>query len=68
MHIKLPDHVPAEAAEKLITVLAYTLRGEAINGSVDVYMDACHLKPTSRAAVLAAEAAVAVLVGQEAGT
>jgi len=72
MHIKLPDHVDAAAVEKLIAVLAYTLRGEAIDGSVAVYLDACNLQPTSRAALLAAEAAVAVLVaheiGQEVGT
>jgi len=62
MHIKLPNHIRAAAVEALVTALAKTIQGGLPNA-----MDSCELQPTRRAARLAAEAAVCVLLAHEIG-
>jgi len=62
MHIKLPEHIDEKAVEKLITAMARSIERRYI-----WQMDACNLQPTSRAARLAAEAAVCVLLAHEIG-
>jgi len=62
MHIKLPEHIDEKAIEKLITALA-----KRIADGLVVSMEACNLQPTTRAARLAAEAAVCVLLAHEIG-
>ncbi len=61
MRIKLPNHIKQQAVENLIEALAKTIEF----GSFE--MDQCELQPTSRAARLAAEAAVCVLLAHEIG-
>jgi len=62
MYIKLPEHIDEQAVEKLITAMARSIERRYI-----FQMDACNLLPTSRAARLAAEAAVCVLLAHEIG-
>ncbi len=62
MYIKLPDHIRASAIEVLVTALA-----KVIQDGVPDAMDSCELQPTRRAARLAAEAAVCVLLAHEIG-
>ena len=62
MYIKLPKHIEAAQVENLVTALA-----KAIQDWLTDSMEACNLQPTSRAARLAAEAAVCVLIAHEIG-
>lgn len=60
----LPEHVKEEAVEELIDELAnYLLQAPGLKPA----LEACELQPTTRAAGLAARAAVLVLVAHELG-
>jgi hypothetical protein len=62
MYIKLPSHIQESDVEKLIDRLDFLIRE-----LMDEELDACNLQPTTRAARLAAEAAVCVLLAHEIG-
>jgi hypothetical protein len=62
MHIKLPKHIDEKAVEDLINDLA-----NRIYANMKTFMEGCNLQPTTRAAKLAAEAAVCVLLAHEIG-
>jgi len=62
MHIKLPKHIDEQAVEKLIRDLA-----NRIYANMQTSLEGCNLQPTTRAAKLAAEAAVCVLLAHEIG-
>jgi len=67
MHIKLPDHITESNIEKLISSIAASLFYGNTEEPVGWALDACDLQPTTRAAHLAAEAAVCVLLAHEIG-
>jgi len=62
----LPEHVERPAADQLVAVIAEVLVYAGRVPITEAY-DLCNLQPTTRAAILAAQAAVAVLIAHEIG-
>jgi hypothetical protein len=64
--IALPEHVNTRAVDTLIETIAAALAYQSDPVITDA-LDKCNLQPTSRAVLLAAQAAVAVLLAHEIG-
>lgn len=64
--INLPAHIEQKAVDDLTATIAGVLAYES-DVPITLAYDACNLQPTSRAAMLAAQAAVAVLLAHEIG-
>ena len=64
--IVLPDNVNRAAADQLVAVIAAALM-YAGNVPITEAYDNCGLQPTTRAAILAAQVALSVLIAHEIG-
>jgi len=62
--ITLPDHVSEAAYHALVETIAGAIQSDVL---ITDAMDNASLQPTSRAAILAAQAAVAVILAHEIG-